>query len=130
MSALVLAAHRSRHALQRVVDLARRAGAGSRPSSAPGEWAAAGARPSIPGVVSLDQGGLWCIHGVPGLCVEVGGGRIWLTEEGRGEDLFLGPGMQHVVQGAGRVVVEADVPGQSWLRITRPDEPRPARARS
>lgn len=56
--------------------------------------------------------------GVAGACVQVQAGRVWLTETDDTEDHFLAAGEQHVVRGAGQVVVEAlgpEVAVLTWL---------------
>lgn len=49
------------------------------------------------------------------VCVE---GRVWLTEELGGEDVWLAGGQRHALTRPGRTVVEADVPTR--LRLARP----------
>lgn len=45
---------------------------------------------------------------LPGWEVEAVGGRLWLTEEAGGGDVWLTPGCRHTVIRPGRTVIEAD----------------------
>jgi hypothetical protein len=43
-----------------------------------------------------------------GVWLEVLSGRVWITEDGRGGDAFLGPGRCYQVHGDGLVLVGAE----------------------
>ena len=55
------------------------------------------------------------LAGATGLRVEAREGRLWLTEEGCLDDVFLTPGQWYRVRSGGRVVIEAD--GDSVLAL-------------
>ena len=63
------------------------------------------------------------LAGATGLRVEAREGRLWLTEEGCLDDVFLTPGQWYRVRSGGRVVIEAD--GDSVLALG-PVLPAPA----
>ncbi|SRR5258706_10957514 len=48
------------------------------------------------------------MRGARGAAIEVLDGRVWITEDGRGGDLFLGAGNSYRVAGQGLVVVGAE----------------------
>jgi uncharacterized protein YjiS (DUF1127 family) len=48
------------------------------------------------------------LRGAKGAAIEVLDGRVWITEDGRGGDLFLDSGRSYRVSGAGLVVVGAE----------------------
>lgn len=48
------------------------------------------------------------LAGACGLRIEAREGRIWLTEEGYLDDIFLSPGEHYLVRSARRVVIEAE----------------------
>jgi hypothetical protein len=58
----------------------------------------------------LAPGALLSLSAVRGLEIEVRAGRIWLTEEGDGDDHFVAAGQRHCIRGDGRVVIEVDGP--------------------
>lgn len=72
----------------------------------------------------LQPGALLALESVPGLCIEVVSGRLWVTEEGDRDDHFLSAGMRHVVVGAGRLVMEAD--SRVPVRLSCTQAPQPA----
>lgn len=43
-----------------------------------------------------------------GVAIEVLAGRVWITEDGRAADSFLGPGRRYRVAGDGLVIVGTD----------------------
>lgn len=43
-----------------------------------------------------------------GLAIEVLAGRVWITEDGRAADSFLGPGRRYRVDGEGLVLIGAE----------------------
>lgn len=50
------------------------------------------------------------LHRVRGTAIEVLAGLVWITEDGRGGDAFLGPGRRYRVWGDGLVLVSAENP--------------------
>jgi hypothetical protein len=48
------------------------------------------------------------LRGARGVAIEVVEGRVWITEDGRGADAFLGPGRRYRVRGDGLVLVGAE----------------------
>ena len=46
-----------------------------------------------------------------GVAIEVMKGRVWITEDGRGGDAFIGPGRRYHVGGDGLVLVGAEHSG-------------------
>lgn len=56
----------------------------------------------------LAQGATIRLEAARGVVVRVRSGRLWLTEQGMPEDLFLGPGEAVRLRGNGRAVVQAD----------------------
>jgi len=46
-----------------------------------------------------------------GVAIEVVKGRVWITEDGRGGDAFIGPGRRYQVGGDGLVLVGAEQAG-------------------
>ena len=76
-------------------------------------------------VVRLARGRTWSVDNARGLRLEVLEGRIWLTEEGRPEDHFVGAGSHHVVRSGGRVVCEGDAAGLTMFRVSPLPAPAP-----
>jgi hypothetical protein len=67
---------------------------------------------AVPGscaeTMKLRDGELWSADGLTGaLQVRCVSGNVWLTQEGRAEDIVIGPGGMCVVPGYGKVVVQA-----------------------
>ncbi len=58
------------------------------------------------------------IAGAAGTVVRVLEGRVWLTEEGVSEDVFLFPGAEYRLQSLGRVVLDSD--GVSRVEVATP----------
>jgi hypothetical protein len=62
--------------------------------------------------------------------------RVWLTEEGMAQDVFLQPGDAYRIRGAGRVVLTLWSGGGARLRLTKdaawaaPSQPAANRSRS
>jgi hypothetical protein len=50
------------------------------------------------------------LRGARGTAIEVLAGRVWITEDGRGGDAFLGPGRRYRVWGDGLVLVSGEKP--------------------
>lgn len=59
--------------------------------------------------LQLPRGATLRLRAVRGLVVHGRGGRLWLTEEGSPDDVFLHAGQTYVVAGGGRVVIGAEV---------------------
>lgn len=58
--------------------------------------------------LELPRGAALRLQAARGTRIVGRGGRLWLTEEGSAEDVFLRCGDAYVVRGDGRVVVGAD----------------------
>jgi len=50
------------------------------------------------------------LRGARGVAIEVVGGRVWITEDGRVGDSFLDAGGRYRVKGDGLVLVGAEAP--------------------
>jgi hypothetical protein len=61
-------------------------------------------------VLSLQSNEYLRLRGVRGMAIEVLSGRVWITEDGRGADRFLGAGRHYRVLGDGLVLVSAEGP--------------------
>lgn len=48
------------------------------------------------------------LRGARGMAIEVVAGRVWITEDGRASDSFLGPGRRYCVNGDGLVLVSGE----------------------
>jgi hypothetical protein len=48
------------------------------------------------------------LRGARGTAIEVLSGQVWITEDGRRADRFLGPGNRYCVGGDGLVLVSAE----------------------
>jgi Protein of unknown function (DUF2917) len=48
------------------------------------------------------------LRGARGMAIEVVGGRVWITEDGRGSDSFVAAGGRYLVGGDGLVLVGAE----------------------
>ena len=48
------------------------------------------------------------LRGARGMAIEVVGGRVWITEDGRGSDSFVTAGGRYLVGGDGLVLVGAE----------------------
>jgi hypothetical protein len=57
------------------------------------------------------------LRGARGVAIEVVGGRVWITEDGRPGDRFLDAGGRYRVDGDGLVLVGAEA--QSEVRVLR-----------
>jgi DUF2917 family protein len=53
------------------------------------------------------------LRGARGVAIEVLAGRVWITEDGRADDSFLGPGRRYRVGGDGLVLVGAETYGSA-----------------
>jgi hypothetical protein len=52
-----------------------------------------------------------------GVAIEVLKGRVWITEDGRRGDAFIGPGRRYSVAGDGMVLVGAEA-SEAELQVT------------
>lgn len=59
-------------------------------------------------VLTLNASDLLRLRGARGVAIEVLAGRVWITEDGRGADRFLGPGRSYRVAGDGLVLVSSE----------------------
>lgn len=59
-------------------------------------------------VLRLEGNDTLRLRGARGTAIEVLAGRVWITEDGRGGDAFLGPGRRYRVWGNGLVLVSAE----------------------
>lgn len=59
-------------------------------------------------VVRLNGSDFLRLLGARGVSFRVVCGRVWITEDGRGGDAFLGPGRSYQVRGDGLVLVGAE----------------------
>ena len=48
------------------------------------------------------------LRGARGIAIEVVGGRVWITEDGRASDSFLGAGGRYLIGSDGLVLVGAE----------------------
>jgi hypothetical protein len=56
-------------------------------------------------VLQLKHNDFLRLRGARGVAIEVLGGRVWITEDGRAADSFLDPGGRYRVRGDGLVLV-------------------------
>jgi hypothetical protein len=56
-------------------------------------------------VLRLKENDFLRLRGARGVAIEVVGGRVWITEDGRETDSFLTPGGRYRVRGDGLVLV-------------------------
>jgi hypothetical protein len=61
-------------------------------------------------VLKLNSKDTLRLRGARGTAIEVLAGLVWITEDGRGGDTFLGPGRRYRVWGDGLVLVSAENP--------------------
>ena len=59
-------------------------------------------------VLRLNDKDFLRLRGARGTAIEGVGGRVWITEDGRQGDCFLGSGGRYLVGGDGLVLVEAN----------------------
>lgn len=59
-------------------------------------------------VLRLKDKGFLRLRGARGVAIAVVRGRVWITEDGRRADAFLGPGHEYRVRGDGLVLVGAE----------------------
>ena len=68
-------------------------------------------------VLRLNDRDFLRLLGARGVAIEVVDGRVWITEDGRARDSFLGAGARYQVIGDGLVLVGAE--RASELRVLR-----------
>jgi hypothetical protein len=56
-------------------------------------------------ILKLNRNDFLRLRGARGVAIEVLTGRVWITEDGRATDSFLGPGRRYRVGGEGLVLV-------------------------
>lgn len=56
-------------------------------------------------ILKLKRNDFLRLRGARGVAIEVLTGRVWITEDGRAADSFLGPGRRYRVCGEGLVLV-------------------------
>ena len=56
-------------------------------------------------ILKLNRNDFLRLRGARGVAIEVLTGRVWITEDGRAADSFLGPGRRYRVSGEGLVLV-------------------------
>lgn len=78
--------------------------------------------------LQLPRGATMRLEAVRGLIVLGRSGRLWLTEQGCGEDVFLHAGDCYKVVASGRVVIGAEQ--DASLALQAPDPVRHERGRS
>jgi len=52
-----------------------------------------------------------------GVAIEVLEGRVWITEDGRRDDAFIGPGRRYRVAGDGMVLVGAETHADAEISV-------------
>ena len=78
--------------------------------------------------LQLPRGATMRLEAVRGLIVLGRSGRLWLTEQGCGEDVFLHAGDRYTVAGGGRIVIGAEQ--DAALALQAPEPVRRGRGRS
>ena len=68
-------------------------------------------------VLRLKNNDFLRLRGARGLAIEVVGGRVWITEDGRTSDSFVDAGGRYRVAGDGLVLVGAE--SASEVRVLR-----------
>ena len=71
-------------------------------------------------ILKLKRKDLLRLRGARGVVIEVLDGRVWITEDGRACDSFIGPGRRYRVGGDGLVLIGAETyadGGGAELRI-------------
>jgi hypothetical protein len=71
-------------------------------------------------ILKLKRNDFLRLRGARGVAIEVLSGRVWITEDGRAGDSFLGAGRRYRVSGDGLVLVGAETyadAGGAELRI-------------
>lgn len=67
-------------------------------------------------VLRLNHHDFLRLRGARGVALEIVGGRVWITEDGRAGDCFLAGGGRYLVGGDGLVLVEAEA-NETDLRL-------------
>jgi hypothetical protein len=60
-------------------------------------------------ILQLNRNDFLRLRAARGVAIEVLNGRVWITEDGRGTDTFLGPGRRYRIGGQGLVLVGTEV---------------------
>jgi hypothetical protein len=68
-------------------------------------------------VLRLENKDFLRLRGARGVAIEVVDGRVWITEDGRPADRFLGAGGRYLVGGDGLVLVGAE--SASEVRVSK-----------
>jgi hypothetical protein len=68
-------------------------------------------------VLRLKNNDFLRLRGARGVAIEVMDGRVWITEDGRQADSFLGSGGRYLVGGDGLVLVGAE--SATEVRLSR-----------
>ncbi|HEX6692176.1 MAG TPA: DUF2917 domain-containing protein [Burkholderiales bacterium] len=59
-------------------------------------------------ILKLKRNDFLRLRGARGVAIEVLQGRVWITEDGRAGDSFLGPGRRYRIGGEGLVLIGAE----------------------
>lgn len=59
-------------------------------------------------ILRLNRNDFLRLRGARGVAIEVLEGRVWITEDGRASDSFLGPGRRYRIGGEGLVLVASE----------------------
>jgi hypothetical protein len=57
------------------------------------------------------------LRGARGVAIDVVAGRVWITEDGRAQDSFVGAGSSYRVEGDGLVLVGAEPAGEAHIAL-------------
>jgi hypothetical protein len=60
-------------------------------------------------ILQLNRNDFLRLRAARGVAIEVLAGRVWITEDGRAADSFLGPGRRYRIGGQGLVLVGTEV---------------------
>jgi ferric-dicitrate binding protein FerR (iron transport regulator) len=60
-------------------------------------------------ILQLNRNDFLKLRAARGVAIEVLNGRVWITEDGRAADTFLGPGRRYRIGGHGLVLVGTEV---------------------
>jgi ferric-dicitrate binding protein FerR (iron transport regulator) len=60
-------------------------------------------------ILQLNRNDFLRLRAARGVAIEVLNGRVWITEDGRAADTFLGPGRRYRIGGQGLVLVGTEV---------------------
>lgn len=73
----------------------------------------------ITGAMTLQPSGLLRLDGARGVAIQCRSGRLWITEQGGGDDVFLSAGEIHRIGHGGVTLVEALEPAQVVIEAPR-----------